>query len=159
MSTVATTTAYFHEQSAEQQIRLRSLKQTEEKMIPLYNRRKVSSRSFYSIRNILFLLIFITFIFILYSLLSLSPLLRFLDPYSYVLVLDAGSTGTRIHVYKFRATTDNKNGDTFVLKNEIFKERKPGLSSFADQDFKAEEQINRLFQEHKSVFYKNLLHG
>ena len=144
MSTVAT--AYFEEQTEEQQIRQRSLKTSEEKMIPLFNRRKSSARSFNSIRNVLFILIFITFIFILYSSLSLSPLLRFLDPFSYVLVLDAGSTGTRIHVYKFRSTIDNENGDTFVLKNEIFKERKPGLSSFADETFKAEEQINELLK-------------
>ncbi|CAF1588496.1 unnamed protein product [Rotaria sordida] len=36
---------------------------------------------------------------------------------------------TRIHVYKFRASVGNENGDTFVLKNEIFKELKP-----ADQE-------------------------
>jgi hypothetical protein len=147
MSTVATATAYFEEQISEQQLRQRSLKAPEKKMIPLFNRRKTtSSRSFNSIRNILFILILITFVFILYSSLSLSPLLRFLDPYSYVLVLDAGSTGTRIHVYKFRSTIDNENGDTFVLKNEIFKERKPGLSSFADDASQAEEQINELLK-------------
>ncbi|CAF0711734.1 unnamed protein product [Adineta steineri] len=146
MSTVATATAYFEEQLSEQQIRQRVPNVPEKKMIPLFNKRKTSSRSFYSIRNLLFILIFITFIFILYSSLSLSPLLRFLDPYSYVLVLDAGSTGTRIHVYKFRSTIDNENGDTFVLKNEIFEERKPGLSSFADRVFKAEEQIDELLQ-------------
>lgn len=106
----------------------------------------MSSRSFSSIRNVLFLLIFTTLIFIIYSSMSLSPLLRFLDPYSYVLVFDAGSTGTRIHVYKFRASTDTDNGDTFVLKNEVFVERKPGLSSFADRVDKAEEQIDELLQ-------------
>jgi ectonucleoside triphosphate diphosphohydrolase 5/6 len=157
MSTV--TTVYFEEQSHEKQFRERALKSSaseeeeeeeeegkKKKMIPLFHRRRGSSRSFYSIRNLLFLLIFFTFIFILYSSLSLSPLLRFLDPYSYVLVLDAGSTGTRIHVYKFRATTDNDNGDTFVLKNEVFKERKPGLSSFADHVDQAENQIDELLK-------------
>ncbi|UJR29357.1 hypothetical protein I4U23_010569 [Adineta vaga] len=146
MSTVATASPYFEEQSSELQIRHRIIKPIEKKMIPLFTRRHSSSRSFYSIRNLLFILIFITFVFILYSSISLSPLLRFLDPYSYVLVLDAGSTGTRIHVYKFRAATDNENGDTFVLKNEIFKERKPGLSSFADQIDKAEDQIDELLK-------------
>ena len=61
MSTVAT--AYFEEQTEEQQIRQRSLKTSEtKKMIPLYNRRKPSSRSFNSIRNVLFILIFIPYI-------------------------------------------------------------------------------------------------
>lgn len=99
MSTVATTTAYFEEQlSQQQQIRHRPLKSSVEekfkevtRMIPLFNRRQVQFRSsFYSIRNLLFILITITFVFIIYSSLSLSPFLRFLDPYSYVLVLDAG---------------------------------------------------------------------
>ncbi|CAF3116266.1 unnamed protein product [Rotaria sp. Silwood2] len=80
------------------------------------------------------------------SSLSLSPLLAFLDPYSYVLVLNVGSIGTRIHIYEFRATTDNENGDTFVLKDEIFRERKSGLSSFADHVYKSEEQINDLLK-------------
>jgi hypothetical protein len=148
MSTVAT--VYFEEQSHEKQVRQRSLKisesEEEKKMIPLFQRRKSSSRSFNLIRNLLFILILITFVFILYSSLSLSPLLRFLDPYSYVLVFDAGSTGTRIHVYKFRTSTDNENSDTFVLKNEIFEERKPGLSSFADHVNKAENQIDELLK-------------
>lgn len=148
MSTVATTTAYFEEQLSQQGIRQRSSEKTKEtnRMIPLYNRRTISSRNFASIRNLLFILIFITFVFIIYSSLSLSPFLRFLDPYSYVLVLDAGSTGTRIHVYKFRSSIDNENGDTFVLKDEIFKERKPGLSSFANNITGAEYQINELLQ-------------
>jgi len=146
MSTVATATAYFEELSEEQQIRQRLSKPIEKKMIPLFHHRKMSSRSFSSIRNVLYILIFITFVFILYSSLSLSPFLRFLDPYSYVLVLDAGSTGTRIHVYKFQATTDNENGDTFVLKNEVFEERKPGLSSFADRIYQAEAQIDELLK-------------
>jgi len=150
MSTVATATAYFEEQSSQQGIRQRSTHNSSEsrtnRMIPMYNRRTISTSNFTSIRNVLFILILITFVFIIYSSLSLSPLLRFLDPYSYVLVFDAGSTGTRIHVYKFRASTDNDNGDTFVLKDEIFKERKPGLSSFADNIEGAQAQIDELLQ-------------
>lgn len=154
MSTVAATTAYFEEQLSAQQIRQRSLKtsllrRAEEVkgMIPLFDRRKGQSRSHvYPIRTLLFLLILITFCLIIYSSLSLSPLLRFLDPYTYVLVFDAGSTGTRIHVYKFRASTDSENSETFVLKDEIFKERKPGLSSFADRVEQAEDQIDQLLQ-------------
>ncbi|CAF4567521.1 unnamed protein product, partial [Rotaria sp. Silwood2] len=61
-------------------------------------------------------------------------------------LLNVGSIGTRIHIYEFRATTDNENGDTFVLKDEIFRERKSGLSSFADHVYKSEEQINDLLK-------------
>ncbi|CAF1034862.1 unnamed protein product [Rotaria sordida] len=147
MSRVATATGYLEEQSQEQEIRKRlSNKNPEKKMIPLFYRRKRPSNLFNLMRYLLFILIFLTFILILYSSLSLSPFLRLLDPYSYVLVLDAGSTGTRIHVYKFRSSTDNENDDTFVLRSEVFKEYKPGLSSFADQVYKAEEQINDLLK-------------
>ncbi|CAF1062152.1 unnamed protein product [Rotaria sordida] len=43
-------------------------------------------------------------------------------------------------------SVDNENGDTFVLKNEIFKELKPGLSSFVNDISKAAEQINNLLK-------------
>lgn len=115
-------------------------------MIPLFRGQRSPRRRLNLFQTLLFALIFITFVFVIYSSLSLSPLLRFLDPYSYVLVFDAGSTGTRIHVYKFRSTTDNDNGNTFILKNEIFEERKPGLSSFADRAEEAEKQIDQLLQ-------------
>jgi len=43
-------------------------------------------------------------------------------------MLDAGSTGSRIHVYDF----DYKPNGEVVLVNEVFQELKPGLSSFSD---------------------------
>jgi len=42
----------------------------------------------------------------------------------YGLMFDAGSTGSRIHVYSF-------NSDTGALLNEVFVEVKPGLSSYS----------------------------
>ncbi|OMH85352.1 putative guanosine-diphosphatase [Zancudomyces culisetae] len=43
----------------------------------------------------------------------------------YVLMLDAGSTGSRIHVYKFNYCKTQPE-----LEDEVFEETKPGLSSF-----------------------------
>lgn len=43
--------------------------------------------------------------------------------------MDAGSTGSRIHVYRF-----NLCGDSPVLEDEIFEQLKPGLSSFKPDD-------------------------
>ena len=141
---------------SEQEVRRRSLKSSPiTSMIPLFLSRRSSARRLSSLQVLLYFLIVITFLFILYSSISLSPFLRFLDPYTSVLVFDAGSTGTRIHVYKFRSTTDSDNGETFVLKSEIFEERKPGLSSFADHADKAEAQIEELLKiadEHVSRF-------
>jgi len=45
----------------------------------------------------------------------------------YALMVDAGSTGSRIHVYRF-----NNCGDTPELEHEDFKMTKPGLSSFKE---------------------------
>ncbi|XP_063775459.1 ectonucleoside triphosphate diphosphohydrolase 6-like [Pseudophryne corroboree] len=46
----------------------------------------------------------------------------------YGIMFDAGSTGTRIHVYKFKKISS----DPLHLENEIFKAIKPGLSAYAD---------------------------
>ncbi|KAH8148357.1 uncharacterized protein LAJ45_07458 [Morchella importuna] len=49
----------------------------------------------------------------------------------YAIMIDAGSTGSRVHVYRF-----NNCGETPELENEDFKMIQPGLSSFKE---KAEE--------------------
>lgn len=43
----------------------------------------------------------------------------------YALMIDAGSTGSRIHVYKF-----NNCGDSPELESELFEHTEPGLSSY-----------------------------
>ncbi|XP_078260798.1 ectonucleoside triphosphate diphosphohydrolase 6 isoform X1 [Rhinoraja longicauda] len=47
----------------------------------------------------------------------------------YGIMFDAGSTGTRIHVFKFTQTTN----ESPKLANEIFKALKPGLSAYSDK--------------------------
>lgn len=46
----------------------------------------------------------------------------------FVVVFDAGSTGTRVHVYEFHQGDD---GGVQLIK-EVYQKRKPGLSDFAD---------------------------
>ncbi|KAI8917944.1 nucleoside phosphatase family-domain-containing protein [Entophlyctis helioformis] len=48
----------------------------------------------------------------------------------YALIIDAGSTGSRIHVYRFNYC----NGLQPTLEDEVFEQLKPGLSSFKDPD-------------------------
>ena len=48
--------------------------------------------------------------------------------YKYGIMFDAGSTGSRIHVYKFHT---GSNGD-LMLDDELFQQVKPGLSSYPD---------------------------
>ncbi|KAH6567675.1 hypothetical protein BASA50_003755 [Batrachochytrium salamandrivorans] len=46
----------------------------------------------------------------------------------YALIIDAGSTGSRIHVYRFNYC----HGPQPTLEDEVFEQLKPGLSSFND---------------------------
>jgi Golgi nucleoside diphosphatase len=55
---------------------------------------------------------------------------------AYSIVLDAGSTGSRIHIYRF-----HKCKATPVLEDEIFHAIKPGLSSFENEP---KESVNSL---------------
>mmetsp|Transcript_2213 Transcript_2213/g.2321 ORF Transcript_2213/g.2321 Transcript_2213/m.2321 type:complete len:529 (+) Transcript_2213:1-1587(+) len=48
---------------------------------------------------------------------------------TYSIMMDAGSTGSRTHVYKFEK---NSNTGDLSLVNEVFEELKPGLSSFGE---------------------------
>jgi guanosine-diphosphatase len=57
----------------------------------------------------------------------------------YNVVLDAGSTGSRVHVFKF-----SKQGSGFNLISDEFKQTKPGLSSYKDDPKAAAESLKVL---------------
>ncbi|KAJ9114906.1 hypothetical protein QFC20_001279 [Naganishia adeliensis] len=82
------------------------------------------------------------------------------EPYSpespiiqYALVIDAGSTGSRIHVYKF-----NNCGPTPSLEYETFKAVQPGLSSFARDPTAAAASLDPLMEEAVRVVPESLRH-
>nr|XP_012597226.1 ectonucleoside triphosphate diphosphohydrolase 5 isoform X4 [Microcebus murinus] len=58
----------------------------------------------------------------------------------YGIMFDAGSTGTRIHVYTFVQKTP---GQLPILEGEIFDSVKPGLSAFVDQP----KQVKEIFRK------------
>ena len=60
--------------------------------------------------------------------------------FQYALMLDAGSTGSRIHIYKFNYC----QSESPVIESEIFEQVKPGLSSYAHDVNKAAESIKPL---------------
>ncbi|KAI9031483.1 nucleoside diphosphatase gda1 [Hyaloraphidium curvatum] len=63
-------------------------------------------------------------------------------PVQYALMIDAGSTGSRIHVYRFRFC-----GSTVPkLDDELFVQTKPGLSSFADDPEGAAKSLDLLMK-------------
>lgn len=66
----------------------------------------------------------------------------------YVVVIDAGSTGSRVLAFSFHESILNGN---LVLDNELFKEVKPGLSMFADKPEDAAKSLTMLLNEAKTV--------
>uniref|UniRef100_A0A7N4PCN9 nucleoside diphosphate phosphatase n=1 Tax=Sarcophilus harrisii TaxID=9305 RepID=A0A7N4PCN9_SARHA len=61
----------------------------------------------------------------------------------YGIMFDAGSTGTRIHVYTF---VQKMPEHPPTLEGEIFDSIKPGLSAFADQPKQGAETVRRLLE-------------
>ncbi|KAG8937201.1 Guanosine-diphosphatase [Tulasnella sp. 418] len=61
----------------------------------------------------------------------------------YALMLDAGSTGSRIHIYKFH----NCFASGPTLEYEVFKMTRPGLSSYAGKPQDAAESLDELMAE------------
>ncbi|KAI1315652.1 Guanosine-diphosphatase [Mortierella claussenii] len=59
----------------------------------------------------------------------------------YVLMIDAGSSGSRIHVYKF-----NYCKATPELESELFQQLQPGLSSFVDDSEGAAKSLDPLLE-------------
>ncbi|KAM3579617.1 hypothetical protein VKS41_008071 [Umbelopsis sp. WA50703] len=57
------------------------------------------------------------------------------------LMIDAGSTGSRIHVYKF-----NNCGPSPALEDEVFVQTIPGLSAYADEPEEAAKSLDVLMQ-------------
>ncbi|KAF8887089.1 nucleoside phosphatase family-domain-containing protein [Infundibulicybe gibba] len=60
----------------------------------------------------------------------------------YALMIDAGSTGSRIHIYKF-----NNCGPSAEYEYEVFKMTQPGLSSFAGEPEEAAHSLDVLLDE------------
>ncbi|KAE8585942.1 hypothetical protein XENTR_v10021507 [Xenopus tropicalis] len=59
----------------------------------------------------------------------------------YGIMFDAGSTGTRIHIYRFK---QRARGSHLELEGEVFESIKPGLSAFADQPKKGAATVRLL---------------
>lgn len=76
-----------------------------------------------------------------------------LAPKVYAVVLDAGSTGSRVLAFTF-----HRNPVTSVLglDEELFEEVQPGLSSFADEPKKAAATISQLLKKAKDKIPKDM---
>ena len=64
----------------------------------------------------------------------------------YALMIDAGSTGSRIHIYKF-----HNCGPSPDYEYEVFKQTNPGLSSYAGRPLEAAQSLDDLLDTALSV--------
>jgi guanosine-diphosphatase len=62
-------------------------------------------------------------------------------PSAYSIILDAGSTGSRIHIYRF-----NNCKNTPILEDEVFHAIKPGLSSYEDSPQDSAKSLSHLMK-------------
>ena len=60
-------------------------------------------------------------------------------PHSYAVIIDAGSTGSRVHVFRFKMASGAR-----VLKDEIFHAIKPGLKAHALDPMEAAKTLEPL---------------
>lgn len=65
-----------------------------------------------------------------------------LEPRVHAVVIDAGSTGSRVLAFTFKH--DFLNGNQLKLVDELWKQVKPGLSSFAEEPVKAGQSVAEL---------------
>ena len=65
------------------------------------------------------------------------------DTFSYACVIDAGSSGSRVHVYRY-GKLGSLGGALYVLPNHQSYKEKPGLSSFADHPADAASSMIKL---------------
>lgn len=66
----------------------------------------------------------------------------------YVVVIDAGSTGSRVLAFTFHESILNSN---LILDSELYNEIKPGLSTFADNPKDAAKSLTTLLNIAKTV--------
>jgi guanosine-diphosphatase len=69
----------------------------------------------------------------------------------WALMIDAGSTGSRIHVYKFNNCLSSP-----TFEYEVFQMTRPGLSSFANNAQKAAESLDPLMKEAENTVPRSL---
>ncbi|XP_016319472.1 ectonucleoside triphosphate diphosphohydrolase 6-like isoform X2 [Sinocyclocheilus anshuiensis] len=69
------------------------------------------------------------------------------ENFQYGIMLDAGSTGTRIHIFKFQIEPN----EAAKLAHETFRAIKPGLSAYADDPEKSKEGLLELLKVAKDT--------
>lgn len=78
---------------------------------------------------------------------GLAKSLGYESTYHHAVIIDAGSSGTRVLAYKFRVPFTVFGQANLDLVEEYFEQSKPGLSSFADEPDKGVDSILQLIKK------------
>lgn len=76
----------------------------------------------------------------------------------YTIVIDAGSTGSRIHVFRLfhnDSDNDNKKFDIKLIDEDLVIKIKPGLSAYASEPKKAADSLKPLLDKALEIIPKN----
>jgi len=74
-----------------------------------------------------------------------------LEQHEYGIMFDAGSTGSRIHVFTFSRDKDG----SLTLNHELYKHVSPGLSSYANDPKKGADSLRSMLEDAKAVIPKD----
>ncbi|XP_046963662.1 nucleoside diphosphate phosphatase ENTPD5 isoform X2 [Vanessa cardui] len=78
---------------------------------------------------------------------GLAKSLGYESVYHHAVIIDAGSSGTRVLAYRFRVPFTVFGNPTLDLVDEFWQETKPGLSSYVDDPEKGADTIVHLVQQ------------
>lgn len=78
---------------------------------------------------------------------SIASSLNLHKPF-YIVIIDAGSTGSRLLVFTFHTSILDRD---LILDNELYEEIAPGLSSFADKPKEGVKTVIKLVEKAKSI--------
>ncbi|XP_073948615.1 ectonucleoside triphosphate diphosphohydrolase NTPase isoform X3 [Choristoneura fumiferana] len=78
---------------------------------------------------------------------GLAKSLGYESEYHHAVIIDAGSSGSRVLAYKFRVPFQLFGQTNLDLEEEYFEQSKPGLSAFADDPAKGAETIVQLIKK------------
>lgn len=117
---------------------------------------------FKSIKNIFLIVIIIAFLSLFYLKRSTSDIenniLSSDSSIVYSIVIDAGSTGSRIHVFRlnhFNSKTSHDKFDIKLVNEDLLLKVKPGLSSYAKEPEKAVDSIKPLLDKALDIIPKH----
>jgi Golgi nucleoside diphosphatase len=118
-------------------------------------------------KKILVSLLLIVLVVIVYYTFAVYYNRRSLHTIAYAIVIDAGSTGSRIHVFKLYKSSLNVNSnsnaksntyDAKLIKQLLFVKVKPGLSAYASEPERASMSIQPLLDQAMQVIPPEELH-